>query len=58
MGEFIQETKEICPDCGGYMDFLIPDDSENYYKCPKCKLEISEDDFNNDKIEDEANNYD
>jgi Zn-finger nucleic acid-binding protein len=34
----------FCPDCKIEMEFIVPDDSENYYKCPKCKLELTEDD--------------
>jgi len=31
-----------CPDCKIPMELIIPDDSENYYKCHKCGVEIAE----------------
>lgn len=29
----------ICPDCKCVMELIVPDDSEDYYKCPKCGIE-------------------
>ena len=31
-----------CPDCKIEMELVVPDDSENYYKCPRCMMEITE----------------
>jgi DNA-directed RNA polymerase subunit M/transcription elongation factor TFIIS len=31
-----------CPDCKVEMNKIVPDDNENYYKCPKCGYEITE----------------
>lgn len=31
-----------CPDCKVELEKMIPDDNENYYKCPKCGYEITE----------------
>ena len=28
-----------CPDCKVEMGKVVPDDNENYYKCPKCGYE-------------------
>ena len=33
----------ICPDCKIPMELVVPDDSENYWKCAKCRLEIEQD---------------
>jgi hypothetical protein len=30
------------PDCKKEMELVVPDDSENYWKCPLCRLEITE----------------
>ena len=33
-----------CPDCKIEMELVIPDDNENYYKCPRCSMEEPVDD--------------
>ena len=40
MGDKIIAIK--CDDCKCYMKLIIPDDNENYWKCPKCGTEIAE----------------
>jgi Zn-finger nucleic acid-binding protein len=37
-----------CPDCKIAMELVVPDDNENYYKCPKCRMEIAEEDVKNE----------
>jgi tRNA(Ile2) C34 agmatinyltransferase TiaS len=37
-------NKIYCPDCKVEMELIIPDDSENYYRCPKCNMEINQED--------------
>jgi predicted RNA-binding Zn-ribbon protein involved in translation (DUF1610 family) len=32
-----------CSDCKVEMEFIVPNNSENYYKCPKCGVELAED---------------
>ena len=33
-----------CPDCKKEMELVVPNNSENYYKCPFCGLEEAEED--------------
>jgi len=32
----------LCPDCKIEMEFIIPNNMENYYKCPRCCQELTE----------------
>ena len=32
-----------CPDCYKEMELIIPNNTENYYKCHFCGVELSED---------------
>ncbi len=38
----------LCPDCKVEMELIVPDDNENYYKCPKCRMEIAQEDAEED----------
>ncbi len=33
-----------CPSCNKTMELITPNNSENYYKCPFCGIEESEED--------------
>jgi DNA-directed RNA polymerase subunit M/transcription elongation factor TFIIS len=47
----------FCPDCKIEMERIVPDDNENYYKCPKCRYEITEEEIKQEEVEDRANDY-
>ncbi len=44
----MDKIENICPDCKVEMEYITPDDSENYYKCPKCREEFTEEDRSDD----------
>ena len=30
-----------CPDCKEVMEHICPNNMEDYYKCPRCRLEMT-----------------
>jgi len=42
--EALMTDKVYCPDCKIKMELIIPNNAENYYKCPRCLIEINQED--------------